>query len=334
MPVSAEWIRQLPKVELHVHIEGSIRPETVLRLAEKNGIALPASDVEGLKHWYEFRDFAHFVEVYVKVTECVRTVEDLEFVLCEFIRGQAEQNIVYTEGTYTASTVETRCGIPFPEQLAALQRARAWGNQELGVDIQFVLDIVRGDSPERAMQVMRWVADSLGQGVCALGIAGFESRGTVIYREVFAEARRLGIPVTAHAGETEGAWSVAETLDITGAKRIGHGVRSIEDPNLMRRLRDEEVVLEVCPTSNVCLGVVPLLSQHPLPVLMEAGIAVTVNSDDPPMFGTTLTDEWIRCAETFRWDEATILKLNETAIEAAFLSDEAKRSIPRPSRSG
>lgn len=334
MPVSAEWIRQLPKVELHVHVEGSIRPETVLRLAEKNGISLPATDVDGLRHWYEFRDFAHFVEVYIKVTECVRTVEDLEFVLREFIRGQAEQNIVYTEATYTASTVETRCGIPFAEQLGALQRARAWGKAELGVDVQFVLDIVRGDRPERAMQVMRWVADSLGQGVCALGIAGFESRGTIIYREVFAEAQRLGIPVTAHAGETEGAWSVAETLDITGAHRIGHGIRSIEDADLLQRLRDEKVVLEVCPTSNVCLGVVPLLSQHPLPKLIEAGVAVTVNSDDPPMFGTTLTDEWIRCAETFQWDEATILRLNETAIEAAFLDDEAKRSIPRPSRSG
>jgi adenosine deaminase len=334
MPVSAEWIRQLPKVELHVHVEGSIRPETVLRLAEKHGISLPATDLEGLKHWYEFRDFAHFVEVYIKVTECVRTVEDLEFVLREFIRGQAEQNIVYTEATYTASTVETRCGIPFAEQLGALQRARAWGKTELGVDVQFVLDIVRGDRPERAMQVMHWVADSLGQGVCALGIAGFESRGTVIYREVFAEAQRLGIPVTAHAGETEGAWSVAETLDITGAHRIGHGIRSIEDPDLITRLRDERVVLEVCPTSNVCLGVVPLLSQHPLPKLMEAGVAVTVNSDDPPMFGTTLTDEWIRCAEAFEWDESTILRLNETAIEAAFLDEEAKRSIPRPSRSG
>ena len=334
MTVTAEWVRQQPKVELHVHVEGSIRPETVLSLAKKNGIALPATDVDGLKHWYEFRDFAHFVEVYIKVTECIRSIEDLEFVLREFIRGQAEQNIIYTEATYTAATVEKRCGISFPDQLGALQRARAWGKAELGVDVQFVLDIVRGDSPERAAEVMRWVADSLGQGVCALGIAGFESRGTIIYKDVFAEAQQLGIPVTAHAGETEGAWSVTETLDITGAKRIGHGVRSLEDPVLMQRLRDEGVVLEVCPTSNVCLGVVPLLSQHPQPKLMEAGVAVTINSDDPPMFGTTLSDEWLRCAETFQWDEATLLKMNDTAIEAAFLPAEAKRELRRTSRSG
>lgn len=334
MSVTQAWIQSVPKVELHVHVEGSIRPETVLRLAEKNQVELPASDIDGLKHWFEFRDFAHFVQVYIKVTECMRTVEDVEFVLREFIRGQAEQNIVYTEATYTAATIEGRCGISFADQLGALQRARAWGQQELGVDVQFVLDIVRGDTPERAMQVLDWVSESLGQGVCALGIAGFESRGTVIYRDVFAEAQRRGVPVTAHAGETEGAWSVSETLDITGAKRIGHGVRSIEDPALMRRLVDEQIVLEVCPTSNVCLGVVPLLSQHPLPELMEAGVKVSINSDDPPMFGTTLSDEWFRCAETFRWDEATLLAMNETAIEAAFLDEDAKRAIPRPSRSG
>lgn len=334
MPVTAEWIRQQPKVELHVHVEGSIRPETVLQLAKKNGIALPATDVDGLRHWYEFRDFAHFVEVYIKVTECIQSVEDLELVFRDFIAGQAAQNIVYTEATYTAATVEKRCGISFPDQLAAWQRARAWVNAEHNVDVQLVLDIVRGDTPERAGQVVSWVAESIGQGVCALGIAGFESRGTVMYKEVFEEAKKLGLPVTAHAGETEGAWSVTETLDITGAKRIGHGVRSVEDPALMQRLKDDGIVLEVCPTSNICLGVFHDMASHTLPKLREAGIAVTINSDDPPMFGTTLCDEWLRCSEAYGWDEATLLAMNEVAIEAAFLSVEAKRAIPRPSRSG
>lgn len=334
MSVTAEWIRQLPKVELHVHIEGSIRPETVLRLAKKHGVSLPANDIAGLRHWYEFRDFAHFVSVYLKVTDCVRTVEDLEFVLQEFIRGQGEQNIRYTEATYTASTIEARCGISFSDQLGALQRARAWGQAEFGVDIQFVLDIVRGESVERATQVLKWVADSLGQGVCALGLAGFEDRGTVMYRDVFVEAQRLGVPTTIHAGETEGAWSVRESLDITGTRRIGHGVRSIEDPELMARLRDGGIVLEVCPTSNVCLGGYSSLSEHPLPQLMAAGIKVTLNSDDPPMFSTTLTDEFIRCAEAFDWDQATILRLINTAIDAAFLSEDAKNEIRLTSRSG
>jgi len=333
MPATAEWIRQQPKVELHVHVEGSIRPETVLQLAKKNNIALPASDVDGLRHWYEFRDFAHFVEVYIKVTECIQSVEDLELVFRDFIAGQAAQNIVYTEATYTAATVEKRCAISFPDQLAAWQRARAWGNAEHNVDVQLVLDIVRGDSPERAREVMRWVADSVGQGVCALGIAGFESRGTVMYKEVFEEAKKLGLPVTAHAGETEGAWSVTETLDITGAKRIGHGVRSVEDPVLMQRLKEDGIVLEVCPTSNICLGVFHDMASHTLPKLKDAGIAVTINSDDPPMFGTTLCDEWLRCSEAYGWDEATLLAMNEVAIEAAFLSEEAKLAIPRPSRS-
>lgn len=327
MPPSPEFLARMPKVELHVHIEGSIRPETVLALARKNGVALPADSVEGLRHWYAFRDFPHFVDVYVAVTKCIKTADDLEFIGREFLQGQADQNVLYTEATYTACTIEKYCGIAVNDQLKAMNRAIAWGRSELGVDMQLVLDIVRGDTPERAMEVVHWVAEWLGNGVCALGIAGFESRGTKPYATAFAEATRLGLPVTAHAGETEGAWSVAETLDVTGAHRIGHGVRAIEDAGVLQRLIDERIVLEVCPTSNVCLGGFPSLTDHPIQRLIDAGVKVTLNSDDPPMFSTTITQEWIRCAETFGWDDATVRQLYDTAVEAAFLPDERKATL-------
>ena len=327
MPLAPEFLAKMPKVELHVHIEGSIRPETVLALARKNGVALPADSVEGLRHWYEFRDFPHFVEVYVAVTKCIKTADDLEFIGREFLQGQADQNVLYTEATYTACTIEKYCGISVRDQLEAMNRAISWGRSELGVDMQLVLDIVRGDTPERAMEVVHWVAEWLGNGVCALGIAGFEKLGTKPYAEAFAEARRLGLPVTAHAGETEGAWSVSETLDVTGAHRIGHGVRAIEDPEVLRRLIDEGIVLEVCPTSNVCLGGFPSLAEHPIQRLIDAGVKVTLNSDDPPMFSTSITEEWIRCAETFGWEEATVRRLSETAVEAAFLPEGRKAEL-------
>lgn len=310
----------MPKVELHVHFEGSIRPETVLELSRKNNVPLPASDLAGLRDWYRFRDFAHFVQVYIAITKCIRTADDLEFIAREFLQGQADQNIRYSEVTFTVATIEKFCGIPVSEQIEAVNRARAWGSAELGIEMQLVLDIVRGDPPERAMEVVNWVAEWLGKGVCALGIAGFEDRGTTQYAECFAEAKRLGLPVTAHAGETQGAWSVRETLDVTGARRIGHGVRSIEDPELIRRLVDEGIVLEVCPTSNLCLGGVASLPDHPIQRLIDAGVKVTLNSDDPPMFNTTLTEEWIKCAAEFGWDQATVDRLNQTAAEAAFSS--------------
>ncbi|MGE0000873.1 MAG: adenosine deaminase [Fimbriimonadaceae bacterium] len=317
------WIASLPKIELHVHIEGSIRPETVLRLAQKNGIRLPAQDLDGLREFYRFRDFPHFVEVYVAVTQCVKDEEDLYTVFTEFLQGQAAQNIVYTEATYTASTVESHCGIPWPRQLEAIKSAITDSGERLGL----VLDIVRGQSVEDAFRVLDWVQGALGGVVCALGLAGEERKGTSEYRPVFDEAHRAGVPVTVHAGETCGAESVAEVLDVCRPHRIGHGVRAIEDDSVVARLRDSGILLEVCPSSNVCLGVVPSLAEHPLPELRAADLRVTVNSDDPPMFGTTLTDELVRCSEAFGWSESTLLAMNADAARSAFLPERERETL-------
>jgi len=176
MVVTEESLRSMPKIELHVHFEGSIRPETVLELSRKNNVPLPASDLAGLKDWYRFRDFPHFVEVYIAITKCIQTADDLEFIAREFLQGQVDQNIRYSEVTFTVATIEKYCGIPVDDQMEAVNRAREWGRNELGVEMQFILDIVRGDAPERAMQVLEWVAAWHGRGVCALGIAGFEDR--------------------------------------------------------------------------------------------------------------------------------------------------------------
>lgn len=339
MPATPGFISSMPKVELHVHLEGSIQPETLLRLADRHGIALPATDLEGLRDWYRFRDFPHFVEVYVAITKCVKTPDDLAEVVGEFVANQAAQNIVYTEATYTASTVETHCGIPFSDQWSAIEEARRTACERHGVGLNFILDIVRGDDPARAMQVLDWVTEKLGNGVCALGLAGFEDRGTSQYAEVFTEAMRRGVPVSAHAGETQGAWSIQEALDVTGANRIGHGVRCLEDPQLVDRLLEEGTVLEVCPTSNVALGVlrktpgspvgapIQSIGDHPVNELIGRGLRVTVNSDDPPLFSTTLTEEFTRCCDAFSWEEGTLAELTRAAAQAAFLPHEEKAAL-------
>jgi len=329
MSVSESFVREMPKVELHVHLEGSIRPETVLKLAERNGIELPAHDVEGLHEWYVFRDFPHFVDVYVAVSRCIRTADDLELIAREFLDGQRAQNVLYSEVTYTASTIEKYAGIPWPDQLAALERAIAYGEKELGIGCAFILDIVRGDPPERAAQVARWAVEGMGRGVCALGLAGEERLGTDIYAEAFAIAREAGLPIAAHAGETCGAESIRAVLDSAGAARIGHGVRCLEDPSLVSLLRDRQIPLEVCPSSNVCLGVFPSLDEHPLPQLLDEGLYVTVNSDDPPMFNTTLTDELLRTAKAFDFNEDILWSLTLNAANAAFLPSDKKRELVR-----
>ncbi|MFM9872835.1 MAG: adenosine deaminase [Fimbriimonadaceae bacterium] len=320
--VPIEVCRVMPKVELHVHLEGSIRPETVLRLAERHGVALPADTVEGLAEWYTFRDFPHFVEIYVAVSGCIRTPEDIEFIAREFLVGQAEQNILWCEATYTATTIARQSGIPWDEQIDALNRATEWGQKELGVGMGLIIDIVRGRPIEEALQTAEWVVGGRDRGVVALGLAGNEGvNETKLYQEAFDIALAVGMPIVPHAGETQGAFSIRDCLEATQCKRIGHGIRCLEDAALVKELRSSGVVLEVCPSSNVCLTAIPDLNHHPIAEMVEMGLAVTINSDDPPMFNTTLSDEFARCSAAFGWEEEELRGFARTAAEASLCPD-------------
>ena len=295
----------------------------MLKLAKNNGVSLPAGDLAGLQEWYRYRDFPHFVEVYVAVSKCLRTADDLELVAPEFLEGQAEQNVLHSEVTYTASTIEKYAGIPWSDQHAALVKAIQYGEAELGVSLGIILDIVRGDSPERALEVAEWAAES--EGVVALGLAGEERFGSAQYLAAFELARERGVPIVPHAGETMGAASILEVLDHAQPLRIGHGVRCLEDRSLTADLVRRAIPLEVCPTSNVALGIFPTLESHPLPKLIDEGLVVTLNSDDPPMFGTSLSEEFKRCADAFAFDEDMLWSLSLNALNAAILP-EARRS--------
>jgi aminodeoxyfutalosine deaminase len=314
------YIRAMPKVELHVHLEGAIQPDTLLALARRNRIALPADTVDGLRRWYTFTDFAHFVEIYLAVSACIRTPDDVELIAREFLAGQAAQGIRYSEVTYTAFTHYHFKGLPFRDQLAALNRARAWASTELGVTMSLVIDIPRSISAESGLMVADWAIDGMGDGVVALGLGGPEiGNPPEKFADAFARARAAGLPGVPHAGETVGPasiWGALRTLDAT---RIGHGVRCLEDAALVAELRARQIPLEVCPTSNICLGVAPNLAEHPLPRLLEAGLYVTLNSDDPPMFNTSLTDEYLAVARTFGWGAGELEQLVLNAVRAALL---------------
>lgn len=322
------FILAMPKVELHVHIEGSIRPETLLKLARRNKIKLPANTVAGLQKWYTFTDFPHFVEIYVAITNCIRTPEDIELIFREFLEGQAAQNICHTEATYTAYTVYELSGIPFETQMQAINRARAWAKQELGITLALIVDIAREVEPALGMITAEWVRDWHGRGVEALGLGGYE----VGYPpERHAEALRLvqaaGVPCILHAGETEGPASIWSALKVGQSIRIGHGVRCLEDAALVAELKARQIPLEVCPSSNVCLKVVPALARHPLPKLVDQGLYVTVNSDDPPMFNTTLTDEYLRIAEMFGYGPADLKQFVLNAVRASLLPEAERKAL-------
>jgi adenosine deaminase len=323
-----QFIRQMPKVELHVHLEGSVRAETLLKLARRHHVSLPADSADGLREWYRFRDFTHFVEIYMTISSCLRSAEDIELITREFLIGQSEQNIEYSEVTFTPYNQYFNCQLGFHEQMDAVNRARRWGERELDVRIGIIIDIPREHPPEAGMKVIEWVAERFGDGIIALGLGGPErGNSPEKFRSAFDRAREKGIPCIPHAGETDGPASIWSALRVAGAKRIGHGVRSIEDPTLIAHLRDTQIPLEVCPTSNICLGVFRSLEEHCLPLLIKEGLFVTINSDDPPMFNTTLTNEYLVAQRLCGWESGSLKRIALNAVDASLLSDPERRKL-------
>jgi len=323
-----DFIRAMPKVELHVHLEGATQPATLLELARRNHIELPADTVDGIRQWYTFTDFPHFVQIYIQISECMCTPDDIELLAREFLAGQAAQNIRYTEATYTPYTHYKQKKLSFDDQLGALNRARVWAEAELGVTMGVIMDIAREVSPEEGLITAEWAISGMGNGVIALGLGGGENGNPPEkHAPAFERAIAAGVPSVPHAGEHEGPASIWGALNTLKAARIGHGIHCLEDPALVAELRERQIPLEVCPTSNVCLREFPSLAEHCLPRLLDEGLYVTINSDDPPMFNTTLTDEYLAIAHTFGYDADDMEQLVMNALRAALLPDEVKAKM-------
>lgn len=326
------YVRKAPKAELHVHLEGAIRPATLLLLAERNGVALPARDLDGLREWFRYRDFDHFVEIYIEITRCLRTVEDYELIAYELGAELARQNARYAEVTFSPST-HAALGVPRDVWWPGITRGRDRARLELGVELAWVFDIVRnvpGDTENRARA--EYTVDvaiaGMAEGVVALGLGGAEAEyPPAPFAPQFNRAREAGLRSAPHAGEHAGPASVWAALRELGAERIGHGVRAVEDPALVRHLAAEGIPLEVSPTSNIRLGVYPDYAAHPLPRLLAAGVPLTVNSDDPPLFNTTLADELALLPGPFGLGVEAIDALLLNGVRHSFLPEERKRAL-------
>jgi adenosine deaminase len=317
----------MPKVELHVHLEGSIMPATLLELSRRNQVELPVRSVEEMHDWVQFTDFAHFIEVYIAICNCLRTPDDFELITAEFLRGQAQQNILYSEVIFTPYTHQAN--VSLDDQLAAINRARTWAETNLGVRMALAPDISRQIRPvDLSLTVADWAIKNRANGIIALGLGGPEiDNPPELFHAAFDRTHAAGLPSLPHAGETEGPASIWGAINALHAVRIGHGVRCLEDPALVTYLRENQIPLDVSPTSNVCLGVVPSLDKHPLPGLLQEGLWVTINSDDPPLFSTTLTDEYLNIAAVFGFDRAQIQQLVINGVHASLLSGPERRSM-------
>jgi len=319
-----EFARRMPKAELHVHLEGSIRPSTLLELARRNGVALPARDEPSLFEFYRFRDFPHFVQVYVTITRCLRTPEDYTLIAYEFGADCARQNIRYAEVTFTIATNVLSTGLPWQSILEALNDGRARARAEHGVDWRWVFDISR-DNPETQDMVLEIALAAREQGVVALGLGGSEALfPPELFTRPFQRARQAGLRRVPHAGEMAGPRSIWGALQQLHADRIGHGVRCIEDADLVSYLREHRVPLEVCPTSNVRLGVFSDYSTHPLRRLWDDGLVITVGSDDPPMFNTELNQEYQVLVDHFGFNAGALQEVSLNGLRASFLPQAEK----------
>jgi aminodeoxyfutalosine deaminase len=321
------FLLRMPKVELHVHLEGAMRPSVLLELARRNGVALPAGDEAGLKRWFRFRDFDHFVEVYLTCSRALRAPEDFSLLVNDFMAEQAMQNVAYSEVHFTIST-HVANGANGGEVLAALAEAIADGEKRFGVAVRLIPDVVRNIGPGPADQVLEWALAGRGRGVVALGLSGSESRfPNEPFRRHFEAAAAAGLHRVAHAGEHSGPDSIRSVLEVCGAERIGHGVRAGEDPGLVAELRERRIPLEICPTSNLCLGVVPDLQHHPFDRLYRSGLQLSVNSDDPAFFNTNLTREYLHLAQAFGYTADELAGLALAGVRHSFLPEPERAAL-------
>lgn len=326
-PLTPGHVQDFPKVELHVHLEGSIQPATLLTLAERNQVRLPATDEQGLREWFQFRDFAHFVEVYDAISRCLRTTDDFDLIAFEFGREMARQNTRYAEVTFTAGTHYAN-GVAFDTYFAGLQRGRERAHREFGVRMSWIFDIDRDGSEQLADYTVDAAIQGMCDGVVALGLGGTErDRPARRYIRQFDRARAAGLHSVPHAGELDGPDSVRESIEVLGAERIGHGVRAVEDPNLVEYLAEHRVPIEVSPTSNLRLGVYPDAASHPLPVLAAAGVRFSVNSDDPALFNTTLEAEYVHAVTALSLDAEGLRALVTDAALQAFLPSAEREAL-------
>ncbi|MBW3619879.1 MAG: adenosine deaminase [Actinobacteria bacterium] len=327
MTLSADSLASLPKVELHVHLEGSIRAGTAIELAERHGEDPQAVLVlEDGRYPRRFRSFLHFVDTYLATSRQLRDPADLRTAAADFARAQAAQHVRYTEATFTAVT-HVRNGM----EPRAMWEAVSEGFASVAeTEVRLIVDAVRNLGREHAEETVALVEDALADGapIAGLGLAGIEGSAPETELTVLRSAAdRLGLGLAVHAGETGSADDVRRALDVLGADRIGHGIAVVGDPALVERLVREGVPLEVCPSSNVSLGIVEDLEEHPFARMWHAGLAVTVNSDDPPFFSTTLTDELGHAARLAGLGRPDVAELQRRAARAAFLSPDRRDAL-------
>ncbi|MDG4830252.1 adenosine deaminase [Solwaraspora sp. WMMD1047] len=322
------FIAGLPKVELHVHHVGSALPRIVAELAARHqGHSPVPADPDLLAEYFAFRDFAHFIEIYLSVVDLIRDPEDVRLLTFEVARELARQQVRYAELTITPYS-HVRRGIPAPAFCEAIEDARKGAEAEFGIALRWCFDIPGEAGLPAAEETLRIALGQRPDGLVSFGLGGPEiGVPRSQFKPFFDQARAAGLRSVPHAGESTGPQTIWDALRELGAERIGHGISAVRDPELLSYLAERRIPLEISPTSNVRTRSVPAIEAHPLPELVAAGVLVTINSDDPPMFGTTLENEYAVAARLLSYGPAEVAGLARDAVTASFLDEPGKRRI-------
>jgi len=322
-------MRSVPKAEIHLHLEGSVDLETLLLLRARRGEPTDDAGRRRLAALYVHGDFPHFLANFRDLCQELQSPEDFGLVTARLAERLARDNVRYAEVMCSAPIFVCR-GLPADEILDAAWGAARRSASAGGPRLRFLIDGVRQWGPQGLENLLRMAEGSRRYGVIGIGLGGDETAWPAsAFASLYADARRRGLRTTAHAGEFDGPRSVWQALEVLGVDRIGHGVRAVEDPELMRSLKRQRVPLECCPTSNVRTRVVAGWNEHPIATLFRAGLRVTVSSDDPALFGTSLGEEWRALSERVGMSAAQVLAIGRQTIESTFLDDAERDSLLR-----
>jgi adenosine deaminase len=317
------FVARLPKVELHVHLEGAIRRRTVDRLLASSG-GLPAGCLEALQNG-EVRSFDGFRELFRAAASTLRSGEVIEAVVREFAEDQAAQGVLHTEANLSAFARFRHTGVSLDEQIEAVSAAAAWAERTFAISLRLILSINRSDDLDAAFETLH--AAQRHDVVVGVGLGGSEVVLASHLAPAFKAARDWQIPVAPHAGEHRGADSLSDVLDVIRPSRIAHGIRCLDDDVLVSRIRDEGVTLDICPSSNVLLGDAASLVDHPIDAIRARGVAVTVSSDNPLFLGFGVGEELVRVAAAHGWQERDLREITMNAARSAFLPDASRSRL-------
>jgi adenosine deaminase len=321
-------MRELPKIELHLHHEGAAPPAFIRGLAQEKSV-----DIGGVfapDGSYSYKDFWHFLSVYETATSVLTTPEDYARLTRAVLEESAENGVIYSETFLSPDFCGGGDVAAWREYLTAIREEAERAEAELGITLRGIVTCIRHFGPDRARPIAECAAETAGDWLVGFGMAGDELKGKPAdFLWAFDCAREAGLGITVHAGEWGGAASVRDALDALNPERIGHGVQAIDDLGLVDRLAEDGIVLECCPGSNVSLGVFPSWDKHPIETLRSRGVKVTISTDDPPFFHTTMTAEYENLARAFGWDEEVFAEIARTSLDAAFCDAATKEKIAK-----